>query len=240
LKKVTMELGGKSANIIFADAYLDRAVEDTFWAAFFNTGQYCMAGARLLVQRPVYDEVTDRLTKYAESVTPGDPLNPATYLGPIAHKIQYRKVVEYVEIGRAEGARLRTGGTAYESPTQPNGLYYRPTIFTDADNSMRIAQEEIFGPVLTVIPFDTEEDAVAIANGTRYGLAAGVHTSDAKRAHRVVRALQAGTCWVNTYSQFDPMMPMGGYKYSGYGREFGPESMENYTQTKSVWIDQRA
>jgi aldehyde dehydrogenase (NAD+) len=240
LKKVTMELGGKSANIIFADAYLDRAVEDAFWAGFFNTGQYCMAGTRLLVQRPVYDEVTDRLTAHADSVTPGDPLDPTTDFGPIAHEIQYRKVVEYVEIGRAEGARLCTGGTAYESSGQPKGLYYRPTIFADADNSMRVAQEEIFGPVLTVIPFDTEEDAVAIANGTKYGLAAGVHTSDAKRAHRVVRALQAGTCWVNTYSQFDPMMPMGGYKYSGYGREFGPEGMENYTQTKSVWVDQRA
>jgi aldehyde dehydrogenase (NAD+) len=240
LKKVTMELGGKSANIIFADAYLDQAVEDAFWAGFFNTGQYCMAGTRLLVQRPVYDEVTDRLAAQAESVTPGDPLSTATYFGPIAHEVQYRKVVEYVEIGCAEGARLRAGGTAYKSPEQPNGLYYRPTIFTDADNSMRIAQEEIFGPVLTVIPFDTEEEAIAIANGTQYGLAAGVHTADAKRAHRVTRALQAGTCWVNTYSQFDPMMPLGGYKYSGYGREFGPESMENYTQVKSVWVDQRA
>ena len=147
-------------------------MEDAFWAGFFNTGQYCMAGTRLLVQRPVYDEVTDRLTARADGVTPGDPLNPATDFGPIAHEAQYRKVVEYVEIGRAEGARLRTGGTASESPGQPRGLYYRPTIFTDADNSMRIAQEEIFGPVLTVIPFDTEQDAIAIANGTRYGLAA--------------------------------------------------------------------
>ena len=239
LKKVTLELGGKSANIVFADAYLDQAVEDAFWAGFFNAGQVCVAGSRLLVQRAVYEEVAGRLAERAAGVVPGDPLDPATYFGPLGHEGQYRKVGEYVEVGVAEGARLAAGGTAYHSEQQPKGLYYRPTVFTDADNSMRIAQEEIFGPVLTVIPFDTEEDAVALANGTPYGLASGVHTRDVKRAHRVAKALKAGTCWVNTYTQFDSAMPMGGYKSSGYGRELGPETMESYTQTKSVWIDQR-
>ncbi|MFC1401753.1 MULTISPECIES: aldehyde dehydrogenase [Streptacidiphilus] len=239
LKKVTMELGGKSANILFADADLDRAVDDAFWAAFFNTGQYCMAGTRLLVQRSVLAEVTERLVAQAEAVTPADPLLDTTWFGPIAHQAQYDKVVEYVGIGQAEGARLATGGTAFHNPDQPDGLYWRPTIFTDATPDMRISQEEIFGPVLTVLPFDTEQEAVALANSTKYGLAAGVHTRDAKRAHRVAGALAAGTCWVNTYSQFDPRMPMGGYKHSGYGREFGPESMHNYTQVKSVWMDLR-
>ncbi|WP_042393301.1 aldehyde dehydrogenase family protein [Streptacidiphilus carbonis] len=239
LKKVTLELGGKSANIVFADAYLDQAVEDAFWAGFFNSGQVCVAGSRLLVQRPVYDEVAGRIAERAAGVVPGDPLDPGTYFGPLGHEGQFRKVAEYVEVGLADGAELAAGGSAYHSEQQPKGLYYRPTVFTGADNTMRIAQEEIFGPVLTVIPFDTEEEAVALANGTPYGLASGVHTRDVKRAHRMARALKAGTCWVNTYTQFDSSMPMGGYKSSGYGRELGPETMESYTQTKSVWIDQR-
>jgi len=237
LKKVTMELGGKSANIVFADAYLDEAVQQAFFGIFYNKGEICTAGSRLLVQRSVYDDVVGKLVEQASATLPGNPLDPQTLFGPLAHRAQFEKVTQYTAIGRAEGAELLTGGEAYHPEGLDGGLYFRPTVFGHVDNGMRIAQEEIFGPVLSVIPFDTEEDAVALANGTPYGLASGVHTADVKRAHRVARALKAGTCWINTYNLFDPAVPFGGYKASGFGREFGPEALESYTQTKSVWTD---
>lgn len=235
-KHVTLELGGKSANIIFADADLERAIENAYWGIFYNSGQICVAGSRLLVQREIYDTVASQLAARAESTVPGNPADPATVFGPLGHQAQYDKVAEYVEIGKSEGAVPIAGGTPYRMEDAPGGLYFRPTIFTGASNSMRIAQEEIFGPVLTMIPFTDEEEAIAIANASPYGLASGVHTADLRRGHRVAKALKAGTCWVNTYLQFDSNVPNGGYRYSGYGRELGPETMESYTQVKSIWI----
>jgi aldehyde dehydrogenase (NAD+) len=235
-KHVTLELGGKSANIIFADADLDQAIENAYWGIFYNSGQICVAGSRLLVQRDVYDTVASRLVARAESTVPGDPRDPATVFGPLGHRAQYDKVLEYVDIGRGEGAELITGGAPFHMENAPSGLYYRPTIFSGASNAMRIAREEIFGPVLTMIPFATEEEAIAIANDSPYGLAMGVHTADLRRAYRVGKSIRAGTCWVNTYFQFDSAVPNGGYRYSGYGRELGPETMESYTQVKSMWL----
>ncbi|WP_415947791.1 aldehyde dehydrogenase family protein [Streptomyces sp. KLOTTS4A1] len=237
LKKVTMELGGKSANIVFADADLDAAEELAFFGIFYNKGEICTAGSRLLLHRSVHDEMVERLVARAAALSPGDPRDPATLFGPLAHRGQFEKVASYVELGRKEGATLRAGGEGcVPEGTSGEGLYFRPTVFTGVDPRMRIAQEEIFGPVLGVIPFDTEEEAVRIANDSAYGLAAGVHTRDLTRAHRVASRIQAGTVWVNCYNQYDPAVPYGGYHASGFGRECGPESLESYTQTKSVWI----
>lgn len=238
LKHLTMELGGKSANIIFADADLEAAAKNAFFGIFYNKGEICTAGSRLLIERSIYDEVVDRLVKLIAETPKGDPLDPKVQFGPLADQSQMETVTKYVQYGQEDGATLHIGGKRF-SPEGSNGrgFYYEPTIFTQADNQMRIAKEEIFGPVLTVIPFDSEEDAIAIANDSMYGLASGVHTRDLKKAHRVAHALKAGTCWVNCYNQYDPTTPYGGYKASGYGRECGPEAMEYYTQTKSVWID---
>jgi aldehyde dehydrogenase (NAD+) len=237
LKKVTMELGGKSANIIFADAYLEEALQHAFFGIFYNKGEICTAGSRLLVERSAYDEVVSRLVEMAAGTMPGDPLDPATVYGPLAHRAQFDKVSSYVEIGKKEGAKLKVGGKPFRPNGATSGLYYLPTIFAEASNSMRIAQEEIFGPVLTVIPFTDVDEAISLANGTPYGLASAVHTRDIRKALKVAHAMKAGTCWINTYNQFDTTTPMGGYKASGFGRESGPEVMDNYTQIKSVWVD---
>jgi len=237
LKRVSVELGGKSANIIFADAYLEEAIEHAFIGMFYSSGQVCIAGSRLLVQRPVYDQVVDALVRRAEATVPGDPMDPNTWIGPLAHQAQFERVSEYVRIGRLEGAELVAGGRTHHPQGPDSGWYYLPTIFSNARNDMRIAQDEIFGPVLTVIPFDTDDEAVALANGTRFGLASAVHTRDIKRAHSVAAAMRAGTCWINTYSQWDPGVSFGGRNASGYSREFGPEVMNSYTELKSVWVE---
>ncbi|WFE62839.1 aldehyde dehydrogenase family protein [Micromonospora sp. WMMD714] len=233
LKKVTAELGGKGANIVFADADLDAVTQWAFQAAFFNTGQFCMSGSRLLVHRSVHDELVSRLTKVIEATSVGDPLDPATMMGPLAHRAQLDRVTGYVALAQAEGATLRAGGNPVDRP----GFFHEPTLFTEVTPDMRIAQEEVFGPVLTVTVFDTDEEAVAIANGTPYGLAAGLHTASLTRAHRVAAQLAAGIVWVNTWAMFENSIPFGGYKDSGYGRELGPEGLQEYQQLKSVVVN---
>lgn len=238
LKKTTMELGGKSANIVFADADLDSAIANAFFGIFYNQGQICTAGSRLLLERSIHDAVVAGLINYVSQIKMGNPLDPEVLFGPLADAGQLEKVMQYVEYGKQDGATLRYGGERfYPDGSNGKGYYFQPTIFTNATNEMRIAQEEIFGPVLTVIPFDTEAEAIQIANGTNFGLASGVHTRDIKKAMRVANAMQAGTCWINCYNLFDASVPVGGYKASGFGRELGKEVMEDYTQTKSIWID---
>ncbi|MEH1127428.1 aldehyde dehydrogenase family protein [Micromonospora sp. CPCC 206061] len=233
LKPVTVELGGKSAHIVFADADLDAAGQAAVSGFVFNTGQFCMGGARLLVQRPVYDEMLARVVGGATHVPVGDPLAPETVVGPMAGQRHLDKVRGYVELAASEGATVVAGGDRIDTL---DGFYFAPTVIADVDQGSRLVQEEIFGPVVTVQPFDTEQEAVAMANGTSFGLAAGLHTRDVARAHRVAGALKAGLVWVNTWGMLDVTVPFGGYKQSGYGREYGPEGLHEYTQTKSVLL----
>ncbi len=237
IKPVTLELGGKSANIVFDDANLDNAVKGAVSGIFAATGQTCIAGSRLLVQRGVHDEFMRRLLELARTARMGDPLEETTQVGPITTRPQHRKVLDYIEIAKAEGALCALGGHAASRPECGTGWFVEPTIFTGVDPKMRIAQEEVFGPVLSVIPFDTEDEAVAIANDTLYGLAAGVWTSSINRALTMSERLEAGTVWVNTYRAVSYMSPFGGYKRSGLGRESGLTAIREYLQEKSVWID---
>lgn len=236
LKHLTMELGGKSANIIFADADLESAALTAYYGMFYNKGEICYAGSRMLVERSVYEEVIERVKEKAESTKVGDPLDADSQMGPLANESEYKKVLEYMHVGRKDGARLVSGGDKADIGTG-KGYFVQPTVFADVDGEMTIAREETFGPILSVIPFDNFDDAIAKANNNQYGLAAGVHTRDVKKAHRAAAKLQAGTVWVNTYGQFDPSAPFGGYKMSGYGREQGHEALEFYLQTKTVWVD---
>lgn len=235
LKKVTLELGGKSANLIFDDANIDQAVSYALFAIFINSGEFCMAGSRLLVQRSVYEEVLYKLEQGAKALVVGDPLNLATNYGPQIDAAAQQKCADYVALGLSDGARLIHGGN--KTSVNGKGYFFEPTIIADVSNQSRIAQEEIFGPVLVVIPFDDEQQAVELANESPYGLAAGLHTESLSRAHRVAHALQAGMIWVNTWGQFDPSLPFGGYKASGMGREQAIEAMESYTQHKSVYVN---
>ncbi|MFC7401730.1 aldehyde dehydrogenase family protein [Citricoccus sp. GCM10030269] len=231
LRPITAELGGNAANIVFADADLEKAVETVISAFVFNTGQFCMGGPRLLVERSVYEQVLEALAGALPHVPFGDPRDPATVIGPLATRQQYDKVVQAVEQARDAGARVVTGG----EPADLNGGYfYRPTILADVDNSADVVQQEVFGPVLTVQAFDSEQEAIELANSTDYGLASGVQTSNISRAHRVSDALEAGIVWVNGWGLLDPSMPFGGVKSSGWGRENGPEQLDAYTRTKSV------
>ncbi|MBD2465937.1 aldehyde dehydrogenase family protein [Oscillatoria sp. FACHB-1407] len=236
LKHLTMELGGKSANIIFADADLDAAAETAYYGVFYNKGEICYAGSRMLVERSIYNEMIDRVAGWAKRTKVGDPFDPESQMGPIANKSEYENVLRYMEIGQQDGARLVAGGKAVDIGTG-KGYFVEPTVFADVNSDMTIAREETFGPILSVIPFDTFEDAIQIANNNQYGLASGVHTRDIKKAHRAAARLKAGTVWVNTWGQFDPSSPFGGYKMSGYGRENGQEALEFYLQTKTVWVD---
>ena len=237
IKPVTLELGGKSANVVFDDADLDSAVKGVVSGIFAATGQTCIAGSRALIHRPIHDEFVERLLALARTAQMGDPLNLTTQVGPITTRPQYEKVLDYIRIAKEEGAVCRLGGAAAARPECGSGWFVEPTIFTGVDPAMRIANEEVFGPVLSIIPFDDEDEAVRIANNTVYGLAAGVWTTSIRRALMMSERLEAGTVWVNTYRAVSYMSPFGGYKRSGIGRESGSEAIREYLQTKSVWID---
>ncbi len=233
LKRVSLELGGKSPNIIFPDADMDQAVSLSAVGIFRNQGQVCCAATRMFVQERVYDEFAERLAKKAEEITLGQPLDRRTTMGPLVSQEQYQRVLGYLSVARQEVATAKTGG---ERGPQEKGYFVKPTVYTGVKNEMRIAQEEIFGPVTVLIPFKDENDAVLQGNATTYGLAAGVWTKDISRAHAVARTLRAGSVWVNCYGMIDPIAPFGGYKQSGFGRELGKHSLELYTQIKSVYV----
>jgi acyl-CoA reductase-like NAD-dependent aldehyde dehydrogenase len=235
VKRISLELGGKSPNVVFADADIDAAAKGAVAGIFYNKGEVCAAGSRVLVERKVAEELVEKMKARAAKLTQGDTLDPKTRLGPQISEGQLKSVLSYVARGKEEGAKLVAGGE--RNTAAGPGYFLQPTIFADAKNEMTIAQEEIFGPVATVIPFDDIDQAIARANGTRYGLAAGVWTRDLKKAHKVARAIKAGTVWVNTYNLYDPGASFGGYKQSGFGRELGSAALEGYTERKTVWID---
>lgn len=228
-----LELGGKSANIVFADAELDRAVGGAAAAIFSGAGQSCVAGSRLLIQRQVYDQVVSTLANLADQMRLGHPLDQGTQIGPLQNRPQYDRVTEFVNVATSAGARAATRSTTV--PDQ--GFYYRPTVLADVRNSDAIAQQEVFGPVVAAIPFDSEEEAVALANDTPYGLAGAVWTTRVQRAHRVARGVRAGTVWINGYKTINVMSPFGGFADSGFGRSSGTDGLAEYSQPKSVWVE---
>ncbi|MBV9066134.1 MAG: aldehyde dehydrogenase, partial [Methylobacteriaceae bacterium] len=236
-KKVSLELGGKSPNIVFDDCVIEDAVAGAISGIFAATGQTCIAGSRLLVQETIHDRFVEKLVSMAKQAKLGDPSKPETQVGPVTTPPQYQKILSYIDIAKDEGGKcVLGGGPAGES--EGGGKYFvKPTIFTEVRNNMRIAQEEVFGPVLCVIKFKDDEDAVRIANDVAYGLGAGVWTQSVKRAHTMARLIKAGTVWINTYRAVSFLMPFGGYKASGLGRENGTEAIDEYLQTKSVWIN---
>jgi acyl-CoA reductase-like NAD-dependent aldehyde dehydrogenase len=231
LTSFTAELGGNAANILFADADLNAAIHTVIGAFVFNTGQFCMAGPRLLVERPIYEVVLGILADALPHVPFGDITNPETVIGPLASATQLEKVAAIVERAKAAGARVVTGG---EKVDRGGGFYYSPTVLADLPEDAEAIVEETFGPVLTVQPFDTEEDAIRLANSTRYGLASGIQTADLAKAHRVAARLHAGITWVNGWAILDPAVPFGGVKDSGWGREGGPEAMASYQRSHSI------
>jgi len=232
LKKVSLELGGKSPNIIYADADIPNAIQGAASAIFFNHGQCCCAGSRLFVEQSVYDQVVDGISKEAKKIKLGRGLDDTTQMGPLVSKEQHKKVLGLVESGKKQGAKAVAGG----EKAGDKGYFVQPTVFTNTKNDMNIIQEEIFGPVVCAIPFKDGEDLVSKANDSIYGLAAAVWTKDLSKAHRMASSIRAGTVWVNCYNVFDAGMPFGGYKQSGWGREMGPEVLENYLETKSICI----
>jgi (Z)-2-((N-methylformamido)methylene)-5-hydroxybutyrolactone dehydrogenase len=236
LKRVSMELGGKSPNIVFDDAEMDNAVKGVVSGIFAATGQTCVAGSRLLVQQSIHDRFVDRLLALARTAKMGNPMNLDTQVGPITNVPQLEKVLKYIDIAKSEGATPVLGGKRASAPECGDGWFVEPTIFSGVRNSMRIAQEEVFGPVLSIIPFKDEEEAIALGNDIVYGLAAGVWTQNMRRALLLADRLRAGTVWVNTYRAVSYLSPFGGYKRSGIGRENGQEMLKEYLQVKSVWI----
>jgi (Z)-2-((N-methylformamido)methylene)-5-hydroxybutyrolactone dehydrogenase len=235
-KHASLELGGKAANIVFEDADFDNAVNGAVTGIFTSAGQSCTAGSRILVQRSIRDKFVEAIAALGRKGRMGDPMNPATEIGPIATRPQYERILKAIEGAKAEGARLHSGGKPARVDGN-GGLFIEPTIFVDVDNSMRLAQDEIFGPVAAVIPFDTEDEAISIANDTRYGLTGGVWTQDIARAHRVVAAVDAGTIWVNIYRVTSQLSPYGGFKHSGIGKEGGSQIIYDYLREKSVWFN---
>ncbi len=237
---VTLELGGKSPNIVFEDADFEAAVMGAISGIFAATGQTCIAGSRLLVQRSIHDAFVERLIEVAAGAKIGDPMSTDTHVEPVTTPPQYQKILDYIDVAHADGATCILGGKPYTGEGAKGSRFVEPTIFTNVTNDMRIAQEEVFGPILSVIPFDTEEEAINIGNDIVYGLAAGVWTRDIGRALRMSEKLKAGTVWVNTYRAVSFTSPFGGYKRSGQGRESGQESIKEFLQIKSVWIAQQA
>ena len=233
LKRVTLELGGKSPNIVFADADLEAAAKGMFMGAFYNQGQCCSAGSRIFVEKSKYEEMVQILSERAKTVRQGPGLDPKTQMGPLVSEEQRRRVLSYIEAGKKEGAKLLAGGDAASGP----GYFVKPTVFADVGDSMKIAREEIFGPVASVMPFESEGEVVSRANASAYGLVAAVWTKDVKRAHQMAQKIQAGTVWINCYHFVDAAAPWGGFKQSGYGREKSQYAIESYTQLKSVWVD---
>lgn len=237
LVRVSAELGGKASSLIFEDTDVDVAVSAALFASFVAAGQTCVQGARAIVHRSLYDEFVEKLADRANKITLGDPQDPATQMGPLVSAKQLARVEEYVQIGVDEGAKLVAGGRRITDPPYDKGYFYLPTVFADVENEMRVAQEEIFGPVVCVMPFDTEEEAVRLANGTEFGLAGAIWTNDIRRAHRVAHQLDIGVIWINDHHRIDPASPWGGFKMSGIGRENGLEAYHEYTQTQNVVVN---
>lgn len=238
LTRVSLELGGKAPNIVFADSDIDQAVAGAMMGIFYNQGQVCCAGSRLFVEESVRDEFLEKLTGKAQTIKVGDPMNKATQMGPQVSREQLDRIKGYVDVARAEGAAVVAGGDSpqLEGAFQ-NGYFFSPTVFANVKNEMRVAQEEIFGPVVSVITFTDEDDLLKQANDTIYGLSAGIWTRDITRAHRFAKEIKAGVIWINTFNMFNAASPFGGYKQSGYGREMGRHALDLYTQVKSVWVD---
>jgi acyl-CoA reductase-like NAD-dependent aldehyde dehydrogenase len=235
LKRVSLELGGKAPNVVFADADLDAAVRGAITGIFFNQGQVCCAGSRLFIENKVHDEFMSKLTERVGKMRQGNGLDEQTQIGPQVSKEQQERILGYVQAGSKEGAKLVCGGQRPKDLDK--GYFVQPTVFDGVKNTMKIAQEEIFGPVLSVIPFNSMEQVAEEANAVNFGLSAGIWTKDITKAHRFASHVKAGTVWVNCYNVFDPAMPFGGYKMSGYGRELGKHSIELYTNIKSVWVN---
>jgi aldehyde dehydrogenase (NAD+) len=233
LKRISLELGGKSPNIVFADSDIDSAVDGAMTGIFFNQGEVCCAGSRLLLEKSIHEEFVDKLSNKAAGLRVGNPEDAGTQMGAQVSKEQFDKILGYIDIGKKEGAKLVTGGER----SGEKGYFIKPTIFDAVDNNMKIAKEEIFGPVVSTITFDDVSEVVRQGNLSIYGLAAAVWTRDIKKAHRLARELKAGTVWINTYHTFDAASPFGGFKQSGFGRELGVHALELYTQVKSVWVN---
>jgi len=236
LKRLSLELGGKSPNIVFADADMEAAARGAMTGIFYNKGEVCAAGSRLFLEEKIHDEFMAKLTDKVKTLKVGDPLDKTTRMGPVVSKAQMETVLSYIEAGKQEGAQVVAGG-ARANVGNGKGYYVEPTIFDRVTNTMKIAREEIFGPVLSVIPFRSVEEGIAQGNATSYGLAAAVWTRDVSKALKAARAIRAGTVWVNAYNLFDAALPFGGFKESGFGREMGSVGLDNYTEVKTVWVD---
>jgi len=236
LKRLSLELGGKSPNIVFPDADLKDAVKAALWGIFGGKGEMCTAGSRLLLHQDIHDRFLDELVAHAKKLRLGNPLDPATQVGSQVSGRQMDRILDYIERGKQEGARLLCGGERDTEGEKAQGFFVKPAIFADVTPQMRIAREEIFGPVLCVMRFRDEEEALRISNGTIYGLAAAVWTRDLKLAHRMAAGIRAGSVWINSYNAFDAASPFGGYKQSGFGRDLGAEALEQYTSVKSIWV----